>query len=376
MAVESIPYPQRTAVVGRLSVLDRFLPVWIFATMALGVGIGRIWPDTADAIDALRIDTVSLPIAVGLLWMMYPVLMKVQYEQLSRVATAWRMFSVSLVLNWLIGPVIMFLLAWIFLPDMPEYRVGLIITGLARCIAMVLIWNLLARGDNDYCAVLVALNSVFQILLYSVYAYFFVSVASTWIPWSGGEAEEVHVSMWDVARSVLIFLGVPLVAGIVTRFAVIRTKGRDWFENKFMPKLSPTAIVGLLFTIVIMFSLKGDYIVDLPLDVLRIAVPLLFYFLIMFGVSYVLSWRLGFPYPHTASLSFTAASNNFELAIAVCIGVFGLESGQAFAAVVGPLVEVPVLVSLVYVSLWASRFFFGPDGVARRRLALARAPET
>jgi ACR3 family arsenite transporter len=366
MSVEAVAEPRAGSVAGQLGVLDRFLPLWIFLTMALGVGLGRIWPDIADAIDALRIDTVSLPIAIGLLWMMYPVLTKVQYEQLSRVATAWKTFSVSLLLNWLVGPVIMFLLAWIFLPDMPEYRVGLIIVGLARCIAMVLIWNLLARGDNDYCAVLVALNSVFQILLYSVYAYFFVSVASTWIPWAGGEAEEVHVSMWDVARSVLIFLGIPLVAGIITRFAVIRTKGRDWFEAKFMPKLSPTAIIGLLFTIVIMFSLKGEYIVDLPLDVLRIAVPLLFYFLLMFGVSYVLSWRLGFPYAETATLSFTAASNNFELAIAVCIGVFGLESGQAFAAVVGPLIEVPVLVSLVYVSLWASRFFFAPDGRVKR----------
>ncbi|MGQ9586728.1 MAG: ACR3 family arsenite efflux transporter, partial [Anaerolineae bacterium] len=362
MTAQGIGQPPAGQVVGQLGLLDRFLPLWIFLTMALGVGLGRIWPDIADVLDALRIDTVSLPIAIGLLWMMYPVLTKVQYEKLNKVATAWRMFSVSLVLNWLIGPVIMFFLAWIFLPDMDEYRVGLIIVGLARCIAMVLIWNMLARGDNDYCAVLVALNSVFQILLYSVYAYFFVSVASTWIPWAGGEVEEVKVSMWDVARSVLIFLGVPLVAGIITRFAVIRTKGRDWFETKFMPRLSPTAIVGLLFTIVIMFSLKGEYIVDLPLDVLRIAIPLLFYFLLMFGVSYVLSWRLRFRYPETAALSFTAASNNFELAIAVCIGVFGLESGQAFAAVIGPLIEVPVLVSLVYVSLWASRFFFAPDG--------------
>jgi ACR3 family arsenite transporter len=369
MTGEATAQPQTGPVVGQLGVLDRFLPLWIFATMALGVGLGRVWPGIADVIDALRIDTVSLPIAIGLLWMMYPVLTKVQYEQLSRVTTAWKMFSVSLVLNWLIGPVIMFLLAWIFLPDMPEYRVGLIMVGLARCIAMVLIWNLLARGDNDYCAVLVALNSVFQILLYSVYAYFFVSVASTWIPWGFGDTEDVRVSMWDVARSVLIFLGVPLVAGIITRFWVIRAKGRDWFETTFMPKLSPTAIVGLLFTIVIMFSLKGEYIVDLPLDVLRIAVPLLVYFLIMFGVSYVLSWRLGFRYADTATLSFTAASNNFELAIAVTIGVFGLESGQAFAAVVGPLVEVPVLVSLVYVALWASRYFFGPDGRAKRLLA-------
>src|SRR3990170_863516 len=224
MTAEAVAAPRAGGVAGQLGLLDRFLPLWIFLTMALGVGLGRIWPGIADAIDALRIDTVSLSIAVGLLWIMYPVLTKVQYEQLSRVATAWKMFSVSLVLNWLVGPGIMFLLAWVFLPDMPEYRVGLIIVGLARCIAMVLMWNLLARGDNDYCAVLVALNSVFQILLYAVYAYFFVSVASTWIPWSGGEAEEIDVSMWDVARSVLIFLGVPLVAGIITRFTVIRAK--------------------------------------------------------------------------------------------------------------------------------------------------------
>jgi ACR3 family arsenite transporter len=371
MTAPAADQSRSSGVAGQLGALDRFLPLWIFAAMALGIGLGRIWPDTADALDALRVDTVSLPIAIGLLWMMYPVLIRVQYGQLSRVATAWKMFSVSLGLNWLVGPVIMFLLAWIFLPDMPEYRVGLIMVGLARCIAMVLIWNLMARGDNDYCAVLVALNSVFQILLYSVYAYFFISVASTWIPWSDGETEVVNVSMWQVARSVLIFLGVPLVAGIITRFAVIRAKGRDWFEGKFMPKLSPTAIVGLLFTIVVMFSLKGEHIVELPLDVLRIAVPLLAYFLIMFGVSYVVSWRLGFRYADTATLSFTAASNNFELAIAVSIGVFGLESGQAFAAVVGPLVEVPVLVSLVYLSLWARRYFFGPDGRVKR-LAMAR----
>jgi len=368
MTAEPIGRPRTGRIVGQLGILDRFLPLWIFAAMAVGVSLGRIWPGIADAIDALRIDTVSLPIAIGLLWMMYPVLTNVQYEQLSKVATAWKMFSVSLALNWLIGPVIMFLLAWIFLPDMPEYREGLIIVGLARCIAMVLIWNMLARGDNDYCAVLVALNSVFQILFYSLYAYFFISVASDWIPWGSGGVESVHVSMWQVARSVFIFLGVPLVAGIITRFAVIRMRGRDWFETRFIPKLSPTAIVGLLFTIVVMFSLKGEYILDLPLDVLRIAAPLLVYFLIMFAVAYSLSWRAGFRYADTATLSFTAASNNFELAIAVSIGVFGLESGQAFAAVVGPLVEVPVLVSLVYVSLWASRFFFGPDGRVKRKV--------
>ncbi len=372
MTAETVGPWQRGRIGGELGILDRFLPLWIFLAMALGVGMGRIWPDTADALDTLRLDTVSLPIAIGLLWMMFPVLTKVQYEQLLKVATAWKLFSVSLVLNWIIGPVIMFTLAWVFLPDLPEYRVGLIIVGLARCIAMVLIWNMLARGDNDYCAVLVALNSVFQIILYSVYAYFLVSVASTWIPWSGGEGAEIHISIWQVARSVLIFLGVPLVAGILTRFAAIRAKGRDWFETRLMPKLSPTSIVGLLFTIVVMFSLKGEYIVDLPLDVLRIAVPLLAYFLIMFGVSYVLSWRMGFRYADTVTLSFTAASNNFELAIAVSIGVFGLDSGQAFAAVVGPLVEVPVLVGLVYVSLWASRYLFGADGRAKQ-LALAGA---
>ena len=371
---EATVQPQTGRIVGQLGILDRFLPLLIFAAMALGIGLGRLWPGIADAIDALRIDAVSLPIAIGLLWMMYPVLTKVQYEQLSKVATAWKMFSVSLGLNWIIGPVIMFVLAWIFLPDLPEYRVGLIMVGLARCIAMVLIWNMMASGDNDRCAVLVALNSVFQIFFYSLYAYFFISVASAWIPWGSAGAESVDVSMWRVARSVLIFLAVPLVAGIITRFVVIRTKGRGWFETRFMPKLSPTAIVGLLFTLVVMFSLKGEYIVDLPLDLLRISMPLAAYFVIMFGVSFVLSWRAGFPYADTATLSFTAASNNFELAIAVSIGVFGLESGQAFAAVIGPLVEVPVLVSLVYVSLWARRFFFAPAMVPEAAGVQSAAP--
>src|SRR3989304_4527671 len=311
MTAEPIGRQRTGRIGGQLGIPDRFLPLWIFAAMAVGVSLGRIWPGIADAIDALRIDTVSLPIAIGLLWMMYPVLTNVQYEQLSQVATAWKMFSVSLSLNWLIGPVLMFLLAWIFLPDMPEYREGLIIVGLARCIAMVLIWNMLARGDN---------------------AYFFVSVASDWIPWGSGGVESVRVSMWQVARSVFIFLGVPLVAGIITRFAVIRMRGRDWFETRFIPKLSPTAMVGLLFTIVVMFSLKGEFLLELPLDVLRIAAPLLVYFLIMFGVAYILSWRAGFRYADTATLSFTAASNNFELAIAVAIGVFGVEAGQGFAA--------------------------------------------
>ena len=349
-----------TAIVGRLSVIDRFLPVWIFTTMALGVGAGYFFPEIATVFDKLRIDTVSLPIAIGLLWMMYPVLTKVNYEELSKVATAWKMFGVSVILNWVIGPAIMFGLAWLFLYNLPEYREGLIITGLARCIAMVLIWNLLAGGDNEYCAVLVALNSVFQMLFYPVLAYFYITIASSWI--TGSEATVVHVSMWDIAKSVLIFLGIPLVAGIITRFTLIHGKGRQWFEDSFVPKLSSTAMIGLLFTIFVMFSMKGEYIVTLPIDVLRIAAPLLCYFILMFGVAFLLSWALRFTYSQTATISFTAASNNFELAIAVAVGTFGINSGQALATVVGPLIEVPVLIGLVYISLWVKKFLFSTEG--------------
>jgi ACR3 family arsenite transporter len=343
-------------VVGQLSLLDRFLPVWIFLAMALGIAAGYVWPGIADVFDALRIDTVSLPIAVGLLWMMYPVLAKVKYEELGKVAQAWEQFGVSLALNWIVGPVIMFVLAWTLLPDLPQYRTGLIIVGLARCIAMVLIWNMLAGGDSEYCAVLVALNSVFQIVMYSPLAYLFLRVVPAWL---GAEGTVVDIGMGDIARSVLIFLGIPLAAGIVTRFTMIRRKGVEWYDTVLMPRLGPTALVGLLFTIVVMFSMQGEKILAAPLDVLRVAVPLVFYFLLMFAVSFAVSMWRKFPYELAATQSFTAASNNFELAIAVAVGTFGIASQEALATVIGPLIEVPVLIGLVYVALWIRRAFFG-----------------
>jgi ACR3 family arsenite transporter len=342
-------------VVGRLSLLDRFLPIWIFLAMALGVVAGYVWPGIAGVFEAFRIDTVSLPIAIGLLWMMYPVLARVKYEELGKIAQAWEQFGVSLVLNWVVGPAMMFVLAWVLLPDLPHYRTGLIIVGLARCIAMVLIWNMLAGGDGEYCAVLVALNSIFQILMYSPLAYFYLAVVPGWL---GAGGTVVDIGMGDIAKSVLIFLGIPLAAGILTRFTMIRRRGKEWYDGVLMPRLGPTAMAGLLFTIVVMFSMQGEKILAAPLDVLRVAIPLVVYFLLMFVVSFAISiWRK-FPYELAATQSFTAASNNFELAIAVAVATFGIASQEALATVIGPLVEVPVLIGLVYVALWIRRVFF------------------
>ncbi len=339
-------------VFSQLSLLDRFLPVWIFLAMAIGIALGSVFPEIGPKLDEVKIDTVSLPIAIGLLWMMYPVLAKVKYSNIPEIAGNWKMSGTSLMLNWVIGPALMFTLAWLLLPDHPEYRTGLIIVGLARCIAMVLIWNMLACGDNEYAAVLVALNSVFQIVMYTVLGYFYLTIVPQWL---GEDSVALDISMWSIAKSVLIFLGIPLLAGFLTRYILARKKGDEWYENQFIPKLAPTAIVGLLFTIVMMFSLKGEVILNRPVDVVRIAIPLLFYFFIMFSVSFFVSYVLKFPYPDAATISFTAAGNNFELAIAVSISVFGLASKEALAAVVGPLIEVPVLIGLVYVSLWLAR---------------------
>ena len=346
------------AVFQRLSLLDRFLPLWIFLAMAAGVLLGALFPGIQDALDALRIDTVSFPIAVGLLWMMYPVLAKVKYEELGKLRGQGRLFGVSILQNWIVGPALMFVLAWLFLADYPAYRTGLIIVGLARCIAMVLIWNMLAGGNSEDCAVLVALNSVFQIVMYSPLAYFYLKFLPQLF---GADTAEIGVSMGDIARSVLIFLGIPLAAGVLTRFALVRRRGRAWYDEQFAPRLGRTALIGLLFTVVVMFSMQGEKIVDKPLDVLRIAVPLLAYFALMFALSFYISHRLGFRYDESATLSFTAASNNFELAIAVAVGTFGIASGEALATVVGPLIEVPVLIGLVYVALWLGRRYYKGD---------------
>jgi arsenite transporter len=360
--IDAVTLPQ--AVVGKLGALDRFLPVWIGLAMVAGLLFGRLVPGAAEALEALEIDGISLPIAIGLLVMMYPPLAKVRYGEMGSLTGDRRLVGLSLLLNWVIGPALMFSLAWLLLPDLPEFRTGLIIVGLARCIAMVLIWNDLACGDREAAAFLVAVNSMFQIVAYSLLGWFYLVALPGWL---GFEQQVLDVSIWDITKAVLVFLGIPLAAGIASRVLGEARKGREWYESSFLPRISPFALYGLLFTVVLLFTLQGEQITSRPLDVVRIAIPLTIYFFAMFGVSFWLAVKLGMNYPRTTTISFTAAGNNFELAIAVAIGVFGAASGEALAGVVGPLIEVPVLVGLVYVALWLRRRIFTIDGTEVHR---------